>query len=135
MPIEQGASAVAEADAPPRPPVTTAIRRGLVRRCPNCGVGPSMRGYLKVRDNCSHCGEALGHIRADDFPPYVTIFLVGHIIVPLVLWVEQTYAPPVALQMALWPTLALALAAATLPHVKGAIVGLMWFLRIRGDER
>jgi uncharacterized protein (DUF983 family) len=115
--------------------VTTSVLRGLRRRCPNCGVGASFMGYLKLREACPHCGEALGHIRADDFPPYLTILIVGHIVVPLLLLTEQILSPPMAVQMLLWPGLTVALTLAGLPRVKGAVVGLMWALRLRGDER
>ena len=112
-----------------------AMRRGLACRCPACGRGRSLRGYLKVVERCDSCGESLGHIRADDFPPYVTILLVGHLIVPLVLLVEQSYQLSLATQMLLWPAATLLLTLAFLRPIKGAVLGLMWALRISGDER
>ena len=36
-------------------PVTTAIRRGLRKRCPHCGEGPLFSGWSQV-DRCSTCG-------------------------------------------------------------------------------
>ena len=39
-------------------PMWPALRRGWSRRCPNCGFGPLLRGYLKVRESCPVCGEA-----------------------------------------------------------------------------
>lgn len=135
MPIETSFPAAAVAPAAPRPATGTAVRRGLRRRCPNCGIGASFRSYLTLNEACDHCGEPLGHIRADDFPPYITILVVGHLIVPMVLMVEQFYAPSMALQLALWPALTLALTLAGLPIVKGGVVGLMWSLRLRGDEK
>ena len=66
-------------------PLKPAILRGWRRRCPNCGSGPMLRGYLKVRDNCPVCGEALHHHRADDGPAYLTILIVGHVMAPLIL--------------------------------------------------
>ncbi|MEQ8505696.1 MAG: DUF983 domain-containing protein [Rhodospirillales bacterium] len=116
-----------------RPPLGLAMLRGLARRCPSCGVGHSFRGYLKVMD-CPHCGEALGHIRADDFPPYLTIAIVGHMVVPLLLMTEQFLAPPVWVQLSIALPVALALTLTLLPRVKGAILGLMWHLGLRGDE-
>lgn len=92
-------------------------------------------GYLKLSDRCDRCSERLGHIRADDIPPYVTILLVGHLIVPMVLLVYQNWQPPTWLSMTVWPLLTLALTLALLPVIKGAVVGLMWSLRLRGDER
>ena len=76
----------------------------------------------------------LSQIRADDFPPYLTIFIVGHIVVPLVLFSEQTMEIPLAVQMLFWPLLTLALSLAALPLLKGAVVGLMWALRLRGGD-
>ena len=116
-----------------RPHVGLAILRGLARRCPSCGVGHPFAGYLKVRD-CPHCGEALGHIRADDFPPYLTIAIVGHIVVPLLLVSERFLAPPTWLQLSIAVPVTLGLTLALLPRVKGAILGLMWHLGLRGDE-
>ena len=51
------------------------------------------RAFLKVADRCDHCGEELHHHRADDFPAYLVIVIVGHLIVPLVLHVEMAYDP------------------------------------------
>ena len=45
--------------------------------------GKLFRSFLKVADTCSVCGEELHHQRADDAPPYFTMFIVGHIVVPL----------------------------------------------------
>lgn len=112
-----------------------AIGRGLRRACPCCGAASSFRGYLSVVRECPSCGTPLGDIRADDFPPYLTIFIVGHIIVPLVLLAERTVAPPLSVQIAVWPAVALALTLAILPVVKGGVLGLMWALGIRGDEQ
>ena len=119
----------------PRPSLATAILRGIQRRCPACGIGRSLRGYLKVRERCESCGEKLGHIRADDIPPYATIFLVGHIIVPLVLWTEKAYASPLPVQMIGWGLATGVLTLLFLPFVKGGVVGLMWSLGLQGDER
>jgi uncharacterized protein (DUF983 family) len=116
-------------------PVGRSLARGLARSCPACGIGRSFKGYLTLVESCASCGVALGRIRADDFPPYVTMFIVGHLVVPLVLMVERQWAPALWLQLAVWPALSLALALLLLPRIKGAIVGLMWALRLRGDER
>lgn len=122
-------------DPAPRPGFATALMRGLQRRCPACGIGHSFRAYLKVADACGHCGEPLGHIRADDMPPYFTIFIVGHVIVALVLMVEQSHAPALWLQMLVWPTLTLLMTLALLPYVKGGVVGAMWALGLARDEQ
>lgn len=35
--------------------VLTAIRRGLSRRCPHCGIGPLFSGWRHI-DRCAQCG-------------------------------------------------------------------------------
>lgn len=117
-----------------KPAASAVIFRGLRRRCPKCGAGRLFAGYLKVAAGCGHCDEALGHIRADDFPPYLTIVVVGHIVVPLVLLSQHYPSPPMWMEMAFWPTLTLVLTLSLLPFVKGGIVAFMWRLGLRGDE-
>jgi len=120
--------------APREVTVWEAMKRGFSSRCPHCGQGKLYRAYLKVADKCPVCGEELYHHRADDFPAYLVIIIVGHILVPLVLIVETDYAPPYWLSMVLWPSLTVALALALLHRVKGAIVGLQWANRMHGFE-
>ena len=86
-------------------PVKQAILRGFRKRCPNCGQGRIFRSFLKPTDGCSNCGEALSHIRTDDFAPWLTIVIVGHIIVPLILHVERNYPLPLDVQFYLWTPL------------------------------
>ena len=89
------------------------------------------RGYLKPVANCAACGEAYSQIRADDFPPWLTIIVVGHFVVPLLL-VTNRMDMSVALQLSLWLPTTLALVLLLLPRFKGAIVGLMWSLESAG---
>lgn len=109
-----------------------AMRRGARLRCPACGVGRMFHRYLKVSDHCPQCGEALHHQRADDAPPYMTIFVVGHIVLPLLLFVERGWSPPDWVHAALWIPLTLMLTLAILPAIKGALIGLQWALRMHG---
>ena len=111
-----------------------AMRRGFFGRCPNCGEGKMFRAFLKVADNCPACGEPLHHHRADDFPAYIVIVLVGHIVVPLVLMVETEWAPPTWVHMLVWPPLVAALTLGLLQPVKGAIVALQWAYRMHGFD-
>jgi uncharacterized protein (DUF983 family) len=100
--------------------------RGFTMRCPNCGKGHLFRRYLKVVDHCEVCGEDYTPQRADDFPAYLVIVVVGHVIVPALLAVEIAYAPPAWLQLAIWLPLTLFSSLALLQPTKGAIVGMQW---------
>ncbi len=113
-------------------PLGTAVLRGWRRRCPNCGSGPMLRGYLKVRDSCPVCGEALHHHRADDGPPYLTLLIVGHIIGPGMLWFYAKWEPDPFTFMAIFMVAAVALSLFFLPRLKGVIVGVQWAVRMGG---
>lgn len=110
---------------PAVPPMMTALGRGLRGRCPVCGVGLIFNGYLKLRPVCTACAAPLGLVRADDIPPYFTMLVVGHIIIPGMLILEQAKAPPIWMQMALWVPLTLVLTLGLLRPIKGATVALM----------
>ena len=73
-----------------------------------------------------------GVARADDFPPYLVIMIVGHAIVPAVLAVEMSYAPAIWLQFLVWLPVTLLSALLLLQPVKGAIVGMQWQLGMHG---
>jgi uncharacterized protein (DUF983 family) len=121
--------------SPRRPDTWIAIGRGLAGRCPNCGKGRLFRSYLKPVDQCAVCGERLGHIRSDDAAPWLTILVVGHIVVPMALAFEMHTSWPDWVSMTLWPILALALAVVVLPRAKGLFVGLIWATGAPGSER
>ncbi|MGP8120555.1 MAG: DUF983 domain-containing protein, partial [Xanthobacteraceae bacterium] len=72
------------------------------------------------------------HHRADDLPAYLVIVIVGHFMVPLALWIETNFAPPVALQLAIYLPLTLLASLVLLQPVKGAVVGLQWAFRMHG---
>ena len=112
--------------------VWPAILRGLASTCPACGRGRLYSGYLKVRDHCEVCNEALHHQRADDAPPYFTMLIVGHIVVGGALGLERAIHPSTTLHMLLWVPLTLILSLWLLPRIKGALIGLQWACRMHG---
>ena len=106
------------------------LKRGFARRCPNCGIGHLFSGYLKVRAPCEVCGADNTIYPSDDFPPYLTIFVAGHVLVALFVWTDSVYEPPLWLQSAIWLPVAVLLCLALLPFMKGAAVGLCWAMNI-----
>jgi uncharacterized protein (DUF983 family) len=83
---------------------------------------------------CGDCRTGLDPYRADDVPAYFVIFIVGHIVVPLVLMVEKTWEPALWVHAALWMPLSIGLSLWLLPRVKGAVIGLLWALRVRAPQ-
>jgi len=69
--------------------VVSSLLHGFIGACPNCGKRGLFRAFLKPVDNCRHCGEDMSHQRADDAPPYFTMLIVGHVVVPLMLTVAM----------------------------------------------
>ncbi|SDX48703.1 DUF983 domain-containing protein [Roseicitreum antarcticum] len=113
-------------------PWKPAMLRGWQRKCPCCGTGPMMKGYLTVRDSCAVCGEDLHHHRADDGPAYLTILVVGKLLMVLFLWVFIRWEPEPLVMIAGFSVLAVAMSLYLLPRFKGAIVGLQWAHRMYG---
>ena len=113
-------------------PVKKAMFRGWRRRCPNCGDGPMLRGYLKVRDDCPVCGEDLHHHRADDGPAYLTILIVGHLMAPLIHIAFTQYRPEPLVLASIFSVGCVALSLYLLPRLKGVIVGIQWAKRMHG---
>lgn len=109
----------------PRPALGDSVRRGLAGRCPACGNAPLFAGFLAVVGTCPACGTPLGEIRADDAPPYFTILLVGHIIVPVMILWEQLAPPALWVEFATLLPATLFLTLALIRPVKGATVALM----------
>ena len=106
--------------------IWTGIRRGLARRCPNCGEGSLFVGYLKIRSPCGVCGLNTSAFPSDDFPPYLTILVTGHLLVPLFVWSDLALAPPIWVQCVIWLPATVALCLLLLPYMKGATIGLCW---------
>lgn len=112
--------------------VGQAIWRGTLCRCPHCGQGKMFRAYLKVADECDVCGEELSHHRADDFPPYIAIMIVGHLLVGIMLHMDMVWHVNPMMYLYSMIPLAVVLPLAMLPSIKGAIVGLQWANRMYG---
>lgn len=105
---------------------------GFRRTCPACGKGSLFANYISVRPRCDYCGQDLHHQRADDAPPYFSIFIAGHIVVPLLLITEKRWMPPLWLHFAVWLPLTALLVVWLLPRVKGATIGLQWAFGMHG---
>lgn len=125
---EQNQPSVAEAPRDTR----MALRRGWARRCPACGEGAMMDGYLTVRQSCPVCGTELHHHRADDGPAWATILITGHLMAPLMLIVFITWRPEGWVMALGFSAAFVALSLWLLPRLKGGFVGLQWAKRMHG---
>jgi uncharacterized protein (DUF983 family) len=134
QPLRQIEAAIAPAGAasPDDRPLRPALWRGWRRRCPNCGSGPLLKGYLPVRPECNVCGEALRHHRADDGPAYLTILIVGHLMAPALLIAFVALRPDPLILASAFTLASVALSLYLLPRLKGMIVAVQWAKRLHG---
>lgn len=109
-----------------------ALHRGWRRRCPRCGSGPMMQGYLSVRDHCTVCGEDLHHHRADDGPAFLTILIVGHLMAPFLHIAFVRFRPEPLILFTVFAVGCLTLALYLLPRTKGAMVAFQWSRQLHG---
>ncbi len=110
----------------PYRPVGQAMWRGFLGHCPHCGQGKLFRAFVKSVDNCSVCGEDYTHQQADDFPAYITITIVGHIVLGGFLAMETLFIMSNWAHLAIWVPLTIIMSLALLQPIKGAIIGLQW---------
>lgn len=112
--------------------VIPAMKRGFLGHCPACSRGRLFGRFLKVAASCEACGTEFHHHRADDLPPYLVIFIVGHLVGYGILMTETKMEMPLWAHLAIWPALTLILCLALLQPVKGAVVGLQYALGMHG---
>ncbi len=118
--------------SPVERPALRSITRGFRSRCPNCGKGKLFSGFAKSVQSCAHCGEEIHHHRADDFPAYIVIFIVGHVVVAGYLASELMVQWNSWQHMALWMPVTLVMSVGLLQPLKGAVIGLQWAWRMHG---
>jgi uncharacterized protein (DUF983 family) len=112
--------------SPTRSPIWRAVRHGAALRCPSCGLGHLFHAYLKPVAACAHCNASFSHIRADDGPAWLTILIVGHVIVACALFVESLIVWPLWVSMMVFCSLTLAMTLALLPSAKGTFIAAIW---------
>jgi len=107
---------------------------GLRLKCPKCGEGKLFDGYLKLREECSHCHESFRDIKADDGSASPTIFVAALVTVPLLIVLERSEILPD------WAVLSICLFVATatvflvLPRSKGFFIAALWSISQGRDE-
>jgi uncharacterized protein (DUF983 family) len=115
--------------------VWAAAVRGALNQCPRCGSPKLFRSFLKPILGCPACGQDWSHQQADDFPAYVSIFLTGHILAPLIIaMVNDTHLSVGALVAIIMP-LAIFMMIALLQPAKGAIIAIQWWFGMHGFNR
>ncbi len=112
--------------------VWPAILKGLKGHCPRCGKGKIFGKWLKINHQCSECNEELHHERAQDFPPYIVIMIVGHVVVTALMIAEANTDWTLTTHLLIWIPVTVVMSLLLMQPVKGAVVGMQWALKMFG---
>src|SRR2546423_9433894 len=77
---------MSEQTQPSRTPLRVALRRGLRRRCPRCGVGPLFRRGIKTHERCSSCDLVYQRDRGDTW-----LFMIITDRIPILFGIAAVY--------------------------------------------
>ncbi len=112
---------------------TSALRAGLLCRCPRCGEGRLFAGYLTVAPSCPHCGLDLSAHDSGDGPAVFVILVVGFAVVALALIMEVRFGPPTWVHLVIEIPLILAASLGLLRPFKATFIALQF--KHRAGER
>lgn len=99
---------------------------GIRCRCPRCGEGKLLQGFLDIRPRCEACGLDYTFADAGDGPAVFVILVAGFIVVGCALAVELLYEPPLWLHAVLWLPLILIVTLLPLRALKGLLIALQY---------
>ena len=103
------------------------LKRALSCKCPKCGEGDLFKpGFFEMglNANCSNCGFELARNDSADGPAVFLIFVLGFLLVPLALWMDDIMTIPLWVHGIVWTVLALGLTLGTLKPIKAYVIAL-----------
>lgn len=109
-----------------------AMRRGITGKCPRCGGAHLFAGFLKPVDRCPLCAQDWTLHAADDFPPYVSIIITGHVMAPVFIVLGSLTALSMIWTTGIALLLAVPLLLVLLQPAKGGIIALQWWMGMHG---
>ncbi len=109
--------------------------RGIRFRCPRCGDAHLFARFLKPMPICPACAQDWTHQRADDFPAYISMLVTGHLLAPLIIGLELSFAPPVNVLAVIVVPMAMVMMLGLLQPAKGAVIALQWWSGMHGFVR
>ena len=102
------------------------IVAGLTCRCPRCGRGKLLSGFLTLRPRCEECGLDYSFADSGDGPTVFIILFAGFLVVTAALVTEILYQPPFWLHAVLWLPLILAVTILPLRPMKSLMIALQF---------
>ena len=109
-----------------------ALLRGIQGKCPRCGEAKLFAKFLKPVAICPRCHQDWSLHRADDMPPYISILITGHVLVPLIIYFGAVADISMGQALAICLTLAAVLMISLLQPAKGGTIALQWWHGMHG---
>jgi uncharacterized protein (DUF983 family) len=106
----------------------SALKNGFGRRCPHCGVGPVLEGWLTTRDRCPACGLVYQRNHGDTW----AFWVIGDRI-PIAIAIAIVYlglGPRTWVQGAFFLGAVALLSIVTIPRRMGFVVALHYLSRL-----
>lgn len=92
-------------------PRLSTLSTGLRCRCPRCGQGPLLKGFLTIRESCPACGLDYGFAEPADGPAFFAMSAIGILGMMAFMAFEFTVHPPIWVHFAVtFPLIAIACA-------------------------
>jgi uncharacterized protein (DUF983 family) len=107
---------------PPLSPLST----GLKGKCPRCGRGNMIQGYLTVAKTCSSCGLDFSFADAGDGASWFVMLFACVFGVGSILGVEVAYAPAWWVHVLIAIPVLIVIPALLLRPVKGVLLAQQW---------
>lgn len=112
-----------------------ALVRGLRGKCPRCEAAPLFMRFLKPVPRCPCCEQDWRHQQADDFPAYISIFITGHLLAPIIIALARDAEISLSMLAAIIFPLASVLMIGLLQPAKGAVIAVQWWFGMHGFKR
>lgn len=103
-----------------------AMVQGALNRCPKCGEGRILRGYLQVVPECETCAEPLGKYPSADGPAFFTITIIMLLLIPMIGFGWTLFGSDPFIFFLALTALTTALTLALLRPIKSAFVAYLW---------
>lgn len=104
----------------------TAIVRGFMNKCPNCGKGRLLTGYLGVPAQCEVSHAPLGRYPAADGPAFFAMTIMLLLLIPLIGFTWVLFRPSPVVLLLITGSVTIVLTLILLRFVKGAFIGYLW---------
>ena len=103
-----------------------AAMRGLLNRCPNCGEGKILQGYLAVIPECDHCGVEFRRFPSADGPAFFTSTIMLLLLIPLLGFTWVLFRPSPLMLLTIVGVVTAVLTMILLRFIKSAFIGYLW---------